>query len=399
MNKINMIWLCVLLLACTEREAAQQSGEEEVGNGYSVWNSGVSARVPYLLSYPVDSVQFPRSMEENGEVRGVPSKDWTSGFFPGSLLYLYQLTGDTSFLTRAESWIPFMEKEQWNGRTHDMGFKVYCSIGKAYEITQNPHYKDVILTSAQTLSTRFSPTVGCIQSWDFGMDKWQFPVIIDNMMNLELLFEATRLSGDSSFYKIADSHARKTLVNHYRADNSSYHVIDYNVTTGEVKQRLTHQGYDAESVWSRGQGWGLYGFTMVYRYTRDELFLEQAKKIAAFVMNHPQMPDDHIPYWDMNDPAIPNAPRDASAAAVDASACYELYTYTGDIAYLKFADAIMESLGSATYVLSEDFKVPFILTHSTGNWPKDDEIDLPIGYADYYFLEAMHRKNSLGISQ
>ncbi len=385
-----MLAMALALIACVAQR--KENGERMV----SRVEPGVIARFPFLLSQKVDSTRIPRSMELDGQVRGVSSHDWTSGFFSGTLLSIFQLTGDSSFLQKAQEWLPFIEVEKNNAGTHDMGFKIYTSIGEAFEITGNQHYRDVIVSSAKTLSTRFNPTVGSIKSWDWGArEGWQFPVIIDNMMNLELLFEATRLSGDSSFYHLANTHASTTMANHFREDNSSYHVIDYDPETGEILKRVTHQGFSDESVWSRGQAWGLYGFTMVYRYTKDKRYQEHAIKIADFIMHHPLMPDDRIPYWDMNDPAIPNAPRDASAAAVIASACYELYSQTQHQEYMNFANAIIASLSSKKYVLSSDAKIPFILDHSTGNWPKNDEIDSPINYADYYFLEALLRKRRL----
>lgn len=254
-------------------------------------------------------------------------------------------------------------------------------------------YDDIIMKSAQTLASRYNPAVGCIKSWDFGKDKWDFPVIIDNMMNLELLFTATELSGDSTFYKMAVSHASKTLENHFRANNSSYHVIDYDSASGKVLNKLTHQGLNAESTWSRGQAWGLYGFTMSYRFTQKPEYLQEAINIADFLFKHNNMPSDLIPYWDLDDPNIPNAPRDASASAVIASALAELSTFVPErkIEFEQKADRIISTLSTDQYVLSSDIKAPFILTKSVGNMPKKDELDLPINYADYYFLEAANR--------
>ncbi|TRX60194.1 glucuronyl hydrolase [Fulvivirga sp. M361] len=394
MLRITLLFIGVqLVISCRDSKPTvlQEKGNESVSIE-TFFNPDIRYRMDFLLNYPVDSTGFPRSMESDGKTRGVASGDWTSGFFPGSLLYLYHLTEDERWLKRAEQWLGYLEKEKYNDRTHDMGFKINCSFGNALKTAQKEAYKKIIIQSAQTLTTRFNARVGCIKSWDFGKDKWQFPVIIDNMMNLELLFEATRLSGDSSFYHTAVAHANKTLENHYRSDNSSYHVIDYNTQTGEVVQRLTHQGYDSESVWSRGQAWGLYGFTMAYRYTSNTVFLDQAGKIAAFIMEHPDMPSDNIVYWDMKDPAIPNAVRDASASAIIASALIELGQYTGDKQHHKWANAILTTLSTSKYVLPKATEAPFLLDHSTGNMPRNDEIDLPISYADYYFLEAITRK-------
>ncbi|MGB3468375.1 MAG: glycoside hydrolase family 88 protein [Cyclobacteriaceae bacterium] len=355
----------------------------------------VVGRLEKLLAYQPDSTAFPRSMELSGETRGVPSKDWTSGFYVGSLLYSYQLTADKRFLDHAEKWLPYLEKEKENARTHDMGFKINCSYGNALQITKKDQYQKVLIKSAETLSTRYNTQVGCVKSWDFGKDKWDFPVIIDNMMNLELLFRASQLSGDSVYHKIAVSHADKTIENHFRPDHSSFHVIDYDHETGEVIKKLTHQGYGRESSWARGQAWGLYGFTMTYRFSGKIQHLDQARKIADFLLTHPGMPEDMIPYWDFDAPGIPDEPKDVSAATVMASAFIELYTFTDDDSYLRSANRILESLYSEQYMLNHSEKAPFILSKSTGNWPKSDEISVPISYADYYYLEALYRKNQL----
>ncbi|WP_298314004.1 glycoside hydrolase family 88 protein [uncultured Aquimarina sp.] len=352
-------------------------------------------RFYYLLEYPLDSLAFPRSADENGSIKKVPSKDWTSGFFAGSLWLIYKITGDEKYSDKAKKWTAFIEKEKNNDKTHDMGFKVFCSFGNGYKITNDESYKSIILESAQTLSTRYNSTVGSIRSWDFNKEEWQFPVIIDNMMNLELLFEASNYSEDSKYYEIAEQHAKTTLKNHFRNNNSSYHVVDYDTITGNIRSKVTHQGFGNESSWARGQAWGLYGFTMAYRYTKNVEFLEQSKKIAGFLMNHINLPEDAIPYWDFDAPNIPSEPRDASAAAVIASGLIELYEHTGDKKYLDFSDRIMSNLSSIKYVIQNESNIPFILNHSTGNWPKNDEINGPISYADYYFLEATLRRTSI----
>ena len=331
----------------------------------------------------------PRTIQD-GKLKMVVSKDWTSGFFPGQLWYLYEFTGDDKWLKEAEDFTEKLKKEQYNKGTHDLGFMIFCSYGNGYRLTKKTEYKDVIIQAAKSLSSRFNPETGLIRSWDHHQDVWKFPVIIDNMMNLELLFEATKLSGDSSFYKIAVTHANNTLENHFRPDHSSYHVVDYDPQNGEVRKKMTHQGYADNSAWARGQAWGLYGYTLCYRETKDAKYLEQANKIAAFILDHPNLPKDLIPYWDYNDPAIPNTSRDASAAAITASALYELDGYTGGENYRKTADGIL-------YNLSKYYQSPlkenkgFLLLHSTGHRPAKSEIDVPINYADYYYVEALLR--------
>lgn len=336
-----------------------------------------------------------RNIEPDGSLLMVDARDWCSGFFPGELWYMYEYTGDDFWRKKAEFQTELLEPIKTYNGTHDLGFMLYCSYGNGYRINQSDEYKQVLLEGAKTLASRFNPAVGCIRSWDFNKDKWQYPVIIDNMMNLELLFWATKASGDSTFYKIAVSHADKTLKNHFRNDYSSYHVIDYDTITGDVRNRHTHQGYANESAWSRGQAWGLYGFTMCYRETGDKRYLEQAERIASFIFNNPNLPSDLVPYWDYDDPDIPNAPRDVSAAAIAASALYELSSYSDKGAkYKELADTIIENL-------SKSYKVPlnkmhgFLLLSSTGHKTGGIEIDVPIVYADYYFLEALMRKNNM----
>jgi unsaturated chondroitin disaccharide hydrolase len=354
------------------------------------------------------SVQLEKSAAENkipmpvaprtlkgGELVVVPSRDWTSGFFSGVLWQLNEYTGREEWRAEAKKFTGKMEDEKWNGKTHDMGFKMYCSYGNGYRLTQDPAYKEILIQSAKTLSTRFRPVTGVMRSWDHSQDKWSYPVIIDNLMNLELLFFATKITGDSSFYKIAVSHAKTTMKNHYRADNSSYHVVEYDTVSGKVLKKNTHQGYSHESAWSRGQAWGLYGYTMCYRETKDVSFLQHAEKIAAFIFNHPNLPADLIPYWDFNAPGIPNEPRDASAAAVTASALYELSLYSvSGKDYRSKADKIVENL-SKHYTSPPGGSKGFILLHSTGSKPGNSEVDAPLSYADYYFLESLLRKQKL----
>ena len=334
----------------------------------------------------------PRTVREDGTLMLVRPGDWTSGFFPGELWLMYEYTGDEFWKSEAEKFTANLEGQKTNGRTHDMGFKMYCSFGNGYRLTSRQDYADILLESAATLATRFNPAVGCIRSWDHHREKWRFPVIIDNMMNLELLFWAYRQTGDRKYYDIAVSHALTTMKNHFRPDFSSYHVVDYDPVTGEVLARQTHQGFDDESSWARGQAWGLYGYVMCYRETRDSVFLRQAEDMAGYMLEH--LPEDGVLYWDFDDPAIPDAPRDASASAIAASSLYELSLYAPAKSeeYKAAADTIVEGLYS-------ECKSPlyencgFLLQHSTGAW--NSEIDVPLVYADYYFLEALLRKDAI----
>ena len=331
----------------------------------------------------------PRTYE-NGELKMVSRRDWTRGFFPGSLWYLYKLTGDASFTKDAMEYSLALDDIADFKGTHDLGFMIYCSAGNGYHLTKDERLYDIMLRGANALKTRYHEKIKLIRSWDFGQDRgWQFPVIIDNMMNLEFLFWATKATGDSSYYQIAVDHAKTTLENHFREDNSSFHVVDYDTATHRARWKGTHQGYNAQSAWSRGQAWGLYGYTMMYRETKDRKFLEQAGKIAGYILNHKNTPADLVLYYDYDDPGIPNVPRDVSAAAITASALIELDEYLPGNNYKQKAQVILKNLG-ANYV-STSQKHPFFLDHSVGSMPHDSEIDVPLNYADYYFLEAMTR--------
>ena len=393
---IRFKYLTTLLIMALLFGACKSLNHSKAQTNQSNVTNLLEKRYQTLLEYPIDSVSFPRSMDlKTGVIKKVPSKDWTSGFFVGNLWQLYTLTGDKRYKERAALWNKYIEKEKFNNKTHDMGFKVFCSFGKGLEVEENKKYKEIIVKSAQTLSTRFNKTVGSIRSWDFNKDIWEFPVIMDNMMNLELLFEASKISGDNKYKNIAIQHANTTLKNHFRKDDSCYHVLVYDTIAGKVKNKITYQGFNDDSSWARGQSWAVYGFTMSYRYTHDKAYLNRAEATAQFFINHKNMPEDGIPYWDFNDTSIPNAPRDVSAATVMASALNELYTITKNEAYLNYSNKVINTLSSEKYILGESVNGPFIFDHSTGNWPKKDEMDQPIVYADYYFLETLLRKKSL----
>lgn len=341
---------------------------------------------------------FPRSTNKDGSLMTAKYNWWTAGFYPGSCWYLYEYTKDPAFKQEAEKRQQYLLPDQYRTNTHDLGFLMYCSFGNGLRLAGTPAYKDVLMTSSRSLITRYKPTIKAIRSWDHR--GWKCPVIIDNMMNLEMLAWATRNSGDSTFIKIAIDHANTTIKNHFRDDYSSYHVIDYDTTTGQVLAKKTHQGHSDASAWSRGQAWGLYGYTMMYRETKDKKYLDQARHIADYMLNHPRMPKDLVPYYDYDAPEIPNAIRDASAAAVMSSALLELSKYTNKAEKKRYwnagADALA-SLASPAYRAKEGENNNFILMHSTGSMPGNSEIDVPLSYADYYFIEALLRyKNWAG---
>ena len=396
------IYLWLVLLAVTYYSCNNQSNKQErettmetsdfVGQTFSVANKHLSN----AIEQNQDLTKFPRSTDPDGTLHTTPARGWTSGFFPGSLWLMYKYSNEEKFKNAAIKWTGALSEMQHNTGTHDVGFIINCSYGNGIKLTNNEDYKPVMIQAAKSLCTRYNENVGCTKSWDWSKE-WQFPVIVDNMMNLELLFEASKISGDSTFWKIAIDHANTTMENHYREDNSSVHVVDYDPETGDVKVKVTHQGYSDESAWARGQAWGLYGFVICYRETKDQKYLDQANKVAEFVINHPNTPEDFIPYWDYDTPDIPDTPRDASAAAIIASALLELSTYVDNQSarYFSHAENILKNLSSDEYLASPGTNNNFLLKHCTGNKPGDSEIDVPLVYGDYYFLEAILRYKEL----
>lgn len=345
-----------------------------------------------LAAHP-DITQFPQSTNPDGSPRNMKSSWWCSGFFGGSLWYIYEFNKAPQWKDAAHKWTMAVEKEQYNTRTHDLGFMIYCPFGNGYRLTKNEAYKPIMLTGAKSLSTRFDPKVGLIKSWESFKGGYTYPVIIDNMMNLELLFWAARESGNKEFYNLSVTHADNTLKNHYRPDHSAYHVLCYG-PNGEVLAKKNHQGAADESAWSRGQSWGLYGYTVMYRETKDKKYLDHARNIANFILTNPTLPADKVPYWDYSKPG---EERDASAAAIAASALLELSTYGGKDAktYYNTAVQMLESLSKAPYKAELGKNNHFILQHSTGHKLGNSEIDVPLVYADYYYLEALLRYQAL----
>ena len=339
--------------------------------------------------------EVPRSYSEINGIRMASAKYWTCGFTPGSMWYMYELTGNEKWKKIATAnTLKFEEVKNQTG-THDLGFIIFCSYGNAYRITNISEYKNIIIHASETLTKRFSPVTGCIRSWDWGA--WEFPVIVDNLMNLEMLFWASEMTGNSKFKDIAVSHADKTMEHHYRKNYSSYHVVDYDPKTGKPKAKETHQGAGDESSWARGQAWGLYGFAVCYRETKNIKYLDFAQNIAKYLID--ESPEDMIPYWDYDVADNLNEPRDASSAAIIASAFYGLARFSSDNKnkYINFADRILHSLNSVKYRSKIGTNGGFLLMHSTGNKPKETEVDSSINYTDYYYLEALKRQKEIKI--
>lgn len=378
-------------------EACQPQPWDEINTSLHYCQKQVNRTLTELKnrSSGIDYTLMPRNIADSActwHVRKASKEEWCAGFWPGILWYTYEHSQDESIRQEAERFTASLE---FLSRTpafdHDLGFLIFCSYGNGYRLTNNPTYKQIILDTADTLATLFNPTVGALLSWprhvkDYGGHN----VIMDNMMNLEMLFWAAKNGGNPHLRDIAIAHANKTMKHHFRSDYTSYHVAVYDTLTGKRIKALTHQGYADESLWARGQAWAVYGFTVAYRETGDTRYLHFAEQVTDAYLA--RLPEDAIPYWDFDDPNIPNSPRDASAACVIASALAELHTYLpGEKGedYKNRALKMLQSLASSPYRAGES--KPAFLLHSTGNLPAGSEIDASIIYADYYYIEALLR--------
>ncbi|MEQ9289627.1 MAG: glycoside hydrolase family 88 protein [Cyclobacteriaceae bacterium] len=323
-----------------------------------------------------------------------PSNDWTSGFYPGCLWIMYDYTKDESIRNNAETITGFLVEERYNTNDSKIGLKIYSSFGKGLDLTNNASYRAVVIEAAKSLATRLNVEVGALQSLPHNIHHdWTYPVSIDDMMNLELLFAASELSGNPTYYSIAKAHAITTLNHHFRSDNSCKAMVDCKPKGSEVQNiGFNNETTSAWSAWSRGQAWALYGFTSCYRWTKDVRFLERAEKSALFILNNPNLPDDMVPYWDFHSDTIPTA-RDAAAAAIIASALLELSSYPlhNSIRYFKAGESMLKSLSSPQYLAEPGTNSNFILKHATGNFNLNTEVDDALIYADYYYIEGLLR--------
>lgn len=347
----------------------------------------------------IDYTMMPRNMEGDAtcwHCRKVDKEEWCGGFWPGILWYNYEATGDTTIRKEAEKFTSSLEfLSKIPAFDHDLGFLMFCSYGNGYRLTHDPHYRQVIIDTADSLATLYNPNVGTILSWPRNVEMLGgHNTIMDNMINLEMLFWAAKNGGGHNLYDIAVKHAETTMKHHFRPDYTCYHVAVYDSVSGDFIKGMTHQGYADNSLWARGQSWAIYGYTMVYRETRDPRFLDFAQKVTDVYLD--RLPADYVPYWDFDDPRIPNAPRDASAAAVVASALLELQGYVQpeqSKKYLTAAEKMLATLGSDAYRCGN--RRPAFLDHSVGHHPAGSEIDAAIIYADYYYIEALLRMKKL----
>jgi unsaturated chondroitin disaccharide hydrolase len=387
------ITIYLILFQSTGCISRDSSDHKDIDNTLEIAYAQVVSMALVLKNQPG---LLPKTLTENGELETCRSDWWTSGFFPGTLWYLYENTGDSTLKSLADEYTMRVEDQKYATDHHDVGFVIFSSFGNGYRLTGNPDYRDVIRTAARSLSTRFNPRMGAIRSWDPAPwnSQWQYPVIIDNMMNLELLLWSANEFGVAEYSHIARTHANTTIRDHFRDDYSTYHVVSYDTSTGNPEMKHTAQGYSHESTWARGQAWGLYGFTMMFRETGDTIYLNQATGMADFIIDHPNLPDDKIPFWDFNAPDIPSALRDASAAAIMCSALLELSRFTDAGRARRYTDVAttqLRTLSSPVYLAEPGTNGNFILKHGVGHMPNGTEIDVPLVYTDYYFVESLMR--------
>lgn len=377
--------LLVTLSACSQQESMENLTERVFR---------VAQQQYTAMDTRLDNQTLPQTIAVDSSFKTSTIYWWCSGFYPDSLWYIYEYTQDPSIKLLAEKNTLKLDSIQYVTHDHDVGFQLNCSYGNGYRLTNNEAYAKVLCQGAKSLSTRFNPQVGVIRSWDFvpKSKDWKYPVIIDNMMNLELLMFAASKLGNDTLRHIACTHANTTLKNHFRNDYTSYHLVDYDSDNGQVRSKQTVQGYSDESAWSRGQAWALYGYTMMYRTTGEKKYLQQAENIGRMLVSH--LSNDCIPYWDLNTPEN-NKYHDASAGAIMASAFIELSTFANDCndrkAFVLMAEKQLRTLASPIYLAEPGTNCNFILKHSVGNLPGNSEVDVPLSYADYYFLEALLR--------
>ena len=386
MKKTILLFTAGLTLAISCSEPQKETMDQLIDRVFAV-----AAEQSRIMSSALADDQTPKTFED-GKLVKAPYDWWCSGFFPGVLWYIYEYNGDVSIKELAVKETAKVEPVKYVTDHHDVGFMINCCYGHQYRLTGDEHALEVLRTAAQSLTGAFTEEVGCIKSWPFVKPgfSWVYPVIIDNMMNLELLMSVANMDNNEWLRHVAVSHADVTMKNHFREDYTTCHLVDYVPGTGKVNKKITVQGLADSSAWARGQAWALYGYTMMYQQTGDRKYLHQAQHIGDMIEGY--LPEDGIPYWDFNDPKIPDTYRDASAAAVMASAYIALDALAENGKnYLAIAEKQLRTLASEEYLAKPGEIGGFILKHSVGNLPEDAEVDVPLTYADYYFMEALMR--------
>jgi unsaturated chondroitin disaccharide hydrolase len=342
---------------------------------------------------------YPRVTRPDGSWEQQPANQWTSGFFAGTLWFLYQATREPVWRELAERWTVGLEGVKTITTTHDLGFMVFNSFGHGYLLTGDARYRDVVFEASRSLVTRYDPDVGAIRSWDTEhvtgrRRSWRFPVIVDNLMNLEMLFWAARHGGDPAWLALATRHAVTSRRAHLRRDGSTAHVALFDPATGALEATTTWQGFADSSTWARGQAWAIHGLTTAFKWTRNGELLEAARRAADFFVSN--LPADAIPYWDLRHPSIPNVERDASSAAIAASGLLDLARWTDEPTAERYRNAATRILATlASSYLAEGTSSAAILQHSVGQRPQNLEVDVGLVYADYYFVEGLLRRYGL----
>ena len=386
MKKTIICLVAVLALAVSCAEPQKESMNQLIDRVFAV-----AAEQSEIMAASLAEDQTPKTFEE-GKLVTASYDWWCSGFFPGVLWYIYEYNGNDQFKELAIKETAKVEPVKYITDHHDVGFMINCSYGHQYRLTGDEHALEVLRTAAQSLTGAFTEEVGCIKSWPFVKPgfSWVYPVIIDNMMNLELLMSIANMDNSEWLRHVAVSHADVTMKNHFRDDYTTWHLVDYVPGVGDVNKKITVQGLADSSAWARGQAWALYGYTMMYQQTGDKKYLIQAQNIGDMIEGY--LPEDGVPYWDFNDPKIPDTYRDASAGAVMASAYIALDAVAENGKnYLGIAEKQLRTLASDEYLAAPGEIGGFILKHSVGNLPEDAEVDVPLTYADYYFMEALMR--------
>ena len=391
LNLLTALLLTMCIASCSDRD---KQDPFNVNKELDYCNNQIHRTIQEIKGQEMMPRNIPDSLT-NWNLVPIDISEWTLGFWPGILWYNYEYTQNTSDADHATYYTDLLKPlTKLPAYDHDLGFQLFCSYGNAYRLTGNEKYKQIILNAADTLATLYNPKVGTILSWPREVEtrNWPHNTIIDNMINLELLYWAAKNGGNKKLYDIATNHAETTMNHHFRPDGGNYHVAVYDTITGKFIKGVTHQGYADNTLWARGQAWAIYGYTLVYRETGDKKYLHFAEKVTDLYLS--RLPEcEYIPYWDFDAPNIPNEPKDASAAAIVASALLELHQYVETPQkreyYKQSAIYMLNELSSEAY--QSRASKPSFLLHSTGHWPNSSEVDASINYADYYYIEALMR--------
>ncbi len=406
MNKVNKLSIIMAVIVITAALLTQckniqshKSRSQDIDSLITENLQFAQEKITYFIEN-LDVNTYPGSIDDEGHLKTIPAKSWESGYMAGILWYLYDYTHEEKWKVFAQQWTAGLELQKFNKNSHDLLFMLFASFGNGYKITHDELYKDVLIVGSNTLASRYDPEIKYIKSWDVfykGMPI-QFPVIIDALMANEMLFYVSSISGDTNLYNIAYNHALNTKRDFFRDDYSTYYLVEYDTVLNTVKEKKTWMGDSNESTWARGHARAIYGSAVTFRETGDSSFLELAEKAADFYMGHPRLPADLIPYWDFDDPDIPNAPRDASAACIAASGLLELANLLPSDEQAKYADfaiRTLKSLASDAYRNKPSENLGFILKHSTGSRTWNIDVDKPKISADYYFVESLVKLNKL----